>query len=126
MIAGSAALLLSANASLTPQEVKAKLMNSAETNIQTNPALAPGVLAPITRIGGGEVRVDKANKLTVAARDSDNPAAVGLSFGYNTVTGNPQLVKKVVVRNYAANTRTFSITPSFRFADDAATIAPAP
>ncbi|MGE5347067.1 MAG: S8 family serine peptidase, partial [Acidithiobacillales bacterium] len=120
MIAGSAALLLSANHSLTPQEVKAKLMNSAETNIQTNPALAPGVLAPISRIGGGEVRVDKANNLTVAAWDGDDPAAVGLSFGYNSVTGNPQLVKKVIVRNYAASKRTFSITPSFRFADDAA------
>jgi subtilisin family serine protease len=120
MIAGSAALLLSDNHFLTPREVKAKLMNSAETSIQTNPALAPGVLAPISRIGGGEVRVDKANKLMVAAWDGDDPAAVGLSFGYNTVTGNPQLVKKVIVRNYAASKRTFSITPSFRFADDAA------
>jgi hypothetical protein len=120
MITGSAALLLSANSSLTPQEVKAKLMNSAETNIQTNPATQPGVLAPITRIGGGEVRVDKANKLTVAAWDSDNPVGVGLSFGYNPVTGNPQLVKKVTVRNYAAKSRTFTINTSFRFADDAA------
>ena len=35
-------------------------MNTAETNILTNPATQPGVLAPITRIGGGEVRVDRA------------------------------------------------------------------
>ena len=120
MIAGSAALLLSANASLSPQEVKAKLMNAAETNILTNPATLPGVPAPITRIGGGEVRVNKANALSVAAWDEDNPVGVGLSFGYVTVTGSPQLVKKVVVHNYAAGARTFSITPSFRFADDAA------
>ncbi len=122
MIAGSAALLLSTNANpqLTPQEVKAKLMNSAETNIQTNPATLPGVLAPITRIGGGEVRVDKANKLTVAAWDKDDPAGVGLSFGYNTVTDHEEFVKKIVVRNYSAKKRTFSITPSFRFAGDAA------
>jgi subtilisin family serine protease len=120
MIAGSAALLLSANSSLTPQEVKAKLMNSAETNILVNPATLPGVPAEITRIGGGEVRVDKAQKLTVAAWDADDPVGVGLSFGYSAVTGNGQVVKKVVVRNYASKARTFSITPSFRFAGDAA------
>ena len=120
MIAGSAALLLSANSSLTPQEIKAKLMNSAETNILTNPATLPGVPAPITRIGGGEVRVDKAHGLTAAAWDADDPVGVGLSFGYTEVTGTSQLVKKVLVRNYSSKTRTFSITPSFRFADDAA------
>jgi minor extracellular serine protease Vpr len=120
MIAGSAALLLSASPLLTPQEVKAKLMNSAETNILVNPATLPGVPAEITRIGGGEVRVDKAHKLTVAAWDADDPVGVGLSFGYTAVTGTPQLVKKVLVRNYASKTRTFSITPSYRFAGDAA------
>ncbi|HEV8554436.1 MAG TPA: S8 family serine peptidase [Casimicrobiaceae bacterium] len=119
MIAGSAALLLSANSSLSPSDVKARLMNSAETNITTNPALAPGVLAPITRIGGGEVRVDKANALGATAFAEDDPVGVGLSFGYNTVTGTPTFTKKVVVENYTANTRTFSITPSYRFADDA-------
>jgi subtilisin family serine protease len=120
MIAGSAALLLQANPLLSPSEVKARLMNSAETNIQTNPAVSPGVLAPITRIGGGEVRVDKAFALTAAAWDAVDPASVGLSFGYNAATGTQRLMKKVTVRNYAPSPRTFSITPSFRFANDAA------
>ena len=35
-------------------------MNSAETTVYTNPALAPGQLAPITRIGAGELRVARA------------------------------------------------------------------
>lgn len=120
MIAGSAALLLSANPLLSPQEIKAKLMNSAETNIQTNPATLPGVLAPITRIGAGEVRVDKANALTAAAWDAVEPASVSLSFGYSAVTGTQRLNKKVFVRNYTPYERTFSVTPSFRYAADAA------
>jgi len=120
MISGSAALLLSANPSLTPLDVKAKLMNSAETNVQINPATQPGVLAPITRIGGGEVRVDRANKIGVAAWDAVDPAGVGLSFGYNAAIGTQRLSKKVLVRNYTASSRTLAITPAFRYASDAA------
>ncbi len=74
MVAGSAALLLEAprrsqdddpkgpppgNAfghGLSPLEVKALLMNNAETNIIDDALL--GALTPITRIGGGEVRVE--------------------------------------------------------------------
>ncbi len=121
MIAGSAALMLQARPSLSPSEVKAALMNSAETTIFTNPAVAPGALAPITRIGGGEVRVDKAAALTVAAWDAVDPASVSLSFGYNAATATQVLRKKVLVRNYGAGPRTFNLTPSFRYANDEAT-----
>ncbi|PYS06636.1 MAG: hypothetical protein DMG12_03165 [Acidobacteria bacterium] len=79
MIAGSAALLIQAHPGVAPLEIKALLMNTAETNIKINPATQPGVVAPITRIGGGEVRVNRA-------------------FGR----------------------RTYSITPSFRYASDSA------
>ena len=41
---------------LSPLEVKALLMNNGETDIDTDPFTG---LAPITRIGGGEVRVDR-------------------------------------------------------------------
>ena len=57
VVTGSAALLLEADGSLTPAEVKARLINTGETTIYTDPF---SDLAPITRIGGGEVRVDRA------------------------------------------------------------------
>ncbi len=38
-------------------QIKAMLMNGAETNVYTNPAVYPGRL--ITRIGAGELRVDR-------------------------------------------------------------------
>ena len=119
MIAGSAALLLDAYPGRTPSEIKSVLMNTAETNIFTNPATLPGVLAPITRIGGGEVRVKRALDSTTAAWDDDAPTA-SLSFGYGTFTGPKTLNKTVRVRNYGGSSRTYAITTSFRYANDAA------
>jgi minor extracellular serine protease Vpr len=90
MVSGSAALLLEAyngtiataqgpppgkakGIGLKPLEVKALLMNNGETNIINDPLT--GALAPITRIGGGEVRVDRALSAPVAAWDNDLPQA---------------------------------------------------
>jgi subtilisin family serine protease len=119
MVSGSAALLVQAYPSRTPSEIKSLLMNTAETNVFINPATQPGVLAPITRIGGGEVRVDRAFNSSTAAWDDDTPGG-SLSFGYSQVTGPMTLNKTVRVRNYGATARTYSITPGFRYASDAA------
>ena len=119
MIAGSAALMLDAHPNLSPAEVKALLMNTAETNIQINPALQPGVLAPISRIGGGEVRVDKAAASKTAAWDADAPAG-SLSFGYEAVSASKSYTKQAVIRNYDSVAHTYAISSAFRYADDAA------
>jgi hypothetical protein len=114
MVAGSAALLLESESGLAPAEVKARLVNTAETDIDT----APGEgLAPITRIGGGEVRVDRAYGSSVAAWDADalSPA---LSFGFADVTGTTTMTKTVNVQNYGPSAVDFDIAPTFRFADD--------
>jgi hypothetical protein len=103
---------------LKPLEVKALLMNNGETDI-INDALL-GTLAPITRIGGGEVRVDRALAAPVAAWDKDVPAGA-LSFGFVDVADNTvTLTKTVVVRNYSNKQLTYTVTPTFRFADDVA------
>jgi minor extracellular serine protease Vpr len=120
MVSGSAALLIQKFPRISPYEVKARLMNTAETNIGINPVSLRGYLAPITRIGGGEVRVDKAISAGTAAWDVENRIG-SLSFGYNALIGSTaSLVKNVEVRNYANRARTYTIKPSFRYADDAA------
>ena len=129
MISGSAALLLQKYPDRVPAEIKSVLMNTAETNIQIDPVTQPGVLAPITRIGSGEVRVDKAAQSTTAAWDADDLTG-SLSFGYHALTRSQTFQKVVVVRNYADAARSYSITPGFRYGDDAASgaieiIAPA-
>src|SRR5213594_3476098 len=119
VVSGTVALLVEAFPTRPPSEIKSVLMNTAETNIGINPAALPGVLAPITRIGGGEVRVDRALMSTTAALDSVDMTG-SLSFGYQAMASSAQFVKTVTVHNYGSTARTYSITPSFRYSDDAA------
>lgn len=120
MIAGAAALLLQAHPDREPFEIKSLLMNTAETHIFINPATQPGVLAPITRIGGGEVRVDRAAASTTAAWDREAKTG-SLSFGYVAVTDPQEFRGDLIIRNYQNKRRTYAITPSVRYASDAAT-----
>lgn len=119
MVAGSVALLLDANPTRPPSEIKSVLMNTAETNIFTDSVNLPGELAPITRIGGGEVRVNNAFNSGTAAWDK-NALTGSLSFGYNALFDKDSFVRTVRVRNYTNNNRTYSITSTFRYANDAA------
>ena len=119
MVAGAAALLQGAFPTRGPLEIKAVLMNTAETDIMNRPSVFGGGIAPITRIGGGEVRVDRAYGSPIAAWvDGDQTAALG--FGFQDVTGATTLTKTVRVRNYSGTARTYAVTTSFRFADDTA------
>lgn len=120
MVSGAAALLLQAFPNRTPIQIKSMLMNSANTNVFTNAALLPGDLAPITRIGAGELRVDKAIGLRAIAWNPESESAA-LSFGQLEVPfDGVVLVKKVRVENFSNSARTYSISRDFRYADDAA------
>ncbi|HMO64402.1 MAG TPA: S8 family serine peptidase, partial [Verrucomicrobiota bacterium] len=121
MVAGAAAWVVADFPGISPLEVKARLMNAADKEIQINPATMPGVLAPITRIGAGEVRVDEAIALKAVAHDAAGFSAA-LSFGFHTLhlgTANT-FTRRVEVRNYDAADRTYTIASQFRYANDAA------
>lgn len=127
VVAGAAALLMNATDwQLSPWELKARLMNTAETNILNGPRVfvGPG-LAPITRIGGGEVRIDRAIASQASAWESVSRGGA-LSFGMVDLTRETTLRRTVVVRNYGDTPLTYSIRPTFRFANDAATGAVTP
>lgn len=116
MVAGSAALLLQAEPGLAPYEAKARLINTGETEIETDPFTG---LAPITRIGGGEVRADRAVTASTALWDEDTKSGA-LSFGYVDVAKKKVKLKRdVTITNYSDEKREYVITPSFRYADDA-------
>src|SRR5512137_1422418 len=86
MVTGAAGRWVEAYPTRTPGEIKAVLMNTAETDIMNIPEFFGGDLAAITRIGGGEVRVDEALESTGAAWVGQG-ASAGLSFGFRDVFG---------------------------------------
>ena len=101
MVAGSAALLLQAEPGLSPAEAKARLVNTADTDIDTDPFAG---LAPITRIGGGEVRVDAAVGTPLAAWDAATLLPT-LSFGHIDVADDEVKVGEAsAVQNYSGAT----------------------
>lgn len=119
MVSGAAALLLQKYPNYSPLRIKALLMNSAETAVYTNPALLPGELAPITRIGAGELRVDRALALTSVAYHRGTRSAA-LSFGAPDVSRMVVLEQTLVVENLGNAWRSYNVVPSFRFANDEA------
>ncbi|WP_322817044.1 S8 family peptidase [Chloroflexus sp.] len=128
MVAGAAALLYNAvDWSFAPWELKARLINTAETNIFNGPPVFVGpALAPITRIGGGEVRINRAIAAQASAWELSNGTAT-ISFGLVEATRNPTTLRRtIVIRNYGNSPLTYTITPTFRFANDAATGAITP
>jgi subtilisin family serine protease len=128
MVTGSAALLREAFPHLKPFDIKALLVNHADTAIYNEHPFFGGDLAPITRIGGGEVRVNHSLEEPVALLDITDPhlGEAGLlfphlSFGHVDVTDESiTLVKNVDVRNFSDNEYTYNVVPEFRFADDEA------
>jgi subtilisin family serine protease len=118
MVSGAAALLKQAYPTRGPAEIKAVLVNTGETNIMNKAAALGGKLAPITRIGGGEVRVDRALKVGAAAWDA-NTGLPTVSLGFNDWVRNNLLTRAgITVRNYSNTGKTFNIAVSFRYPDD--------
>ncbi|MCX6044432.1 MAG: S8 family serine peptidase [Chloroflexi bacterium] len=118
LVTGAAALVKQAHPERTAAEIKAVLMNTAETNIMDKPALFGGDLAPITRIGGGEVRVAPALLAPAAAWDVASQSG-SLSFGFQDVAQDElELTHTVNVRNYSEQALVYQLNSSFRFVND--------
>ena len=118
MVAGAAALLRQAYPARGPLQIKAMLMNSAETQVYTNPATRPGKLAPVSRIGAGELRVDRALALGGVARSVEARSST-LAFGFAEIARDDALTGRLLVDNFSNAAKSYSVTSAFRFADDA-------
>jgi subtilisin family serine protease len=114
LTAGSAALLLSKYRTLGPLDIKAILMETTETNVFQNAATEPGVLAPLSHGGSGELRADRAAAASTSVWDSTAPLAVSISFGTYRLNANQSFKKKIVVKNYSNTGRTYLISNSYR------------
>lgn len=119
MVAGAAALLAQAYPQRSPLQIKAMLMNSAETNVYTNPATQPGALAPITRIGAGEVRVNRAVGRDVVAWDTSALSAA-LSYGVVEADGEYVVHRWLTLENFGTTRKQYRVATSFRYDNDRA------
>ncbi len=119
MVAGAAALMIQVHQNLSPVKIKAMLMNSASTNVFTDPALAPGVRAPVSRTGAGELRVDRAIVQRSIALDTAAMTG-GLGFGAHEVDRSLTLRRTLTVENIDTFPRTYTVKVKFREAADEA------
>lgn len=129
MVTGAAAVLKSARPFLSAREIKQLLINTADTNVYQPSAggsVLPDQLAPITRIGGGEVRVDRALLSPAFVRDSTGDAVSkiygAMSFGYLDASKPSQtLTRRLEVENRTFLPMVYNVTPTLRYQDDADT-----
>lgn len=126
MVSGAAALLKQLYPTVAPQRLKQLLINNAETSIEqpgTPDRVIPDSLAPISRLGGGEVRVDRSAKATAGAYGFDlvkkGTRGGGVSFGFIDVADKAVLLhQRVRVFNRSAKPAIFKVKPTYRFAND--------
>jgi minor extracellular serine protease Vpr len=118
MVAGAGALLKQAQPGLNAHQLKAALVENAETNVKNKASALGGQQAPITRIGGGELRIDRAVQAKVVALEVDTQQPV-LSFGLVDADKNETLIKQFKILNLTGKALTYNLTSTFRFAEDA-------
>lgn len=136
MVAGSAALLLQLNPLATPDQVKQMLINTADSGTlapATVASVIPDSLAPVSRIGGGEVRADRAAIAEISVYPIDPEIGAvrsgGLGLGFVDVSREVVTIhRQIVIVDNCINlncnkSKTVTITPVMRFANDAATNA---
>jgi hypothetical protein len=114
MVAGSALLVKQKYPNFTPLQVKALLMNTANTTSKSLDLLGNFYNTPITRIGSGEVRVNRAvtTQTTVSVV---NESSAALSFDYATVDNNPVIQKKTIrITNLSKQGRSYTINATYR------------
>ncbi|NGX17430.1 S8 family serine peptidase [Wenzhouxiangella sp. XN24] len=114
MVAGSAAILMQAFPGRSLAELKAVLMNTAETDVVGDLAGTP---VPVSRVGAGEVRVDAALASTTAAWDIQSLSG-GLGFGAVEVADEQIRIRRFVrVRNYSNKNVFYAVENTFRSAE---------
>ncbi|NDL58362.1 S8 family peptidase [Phytoactinopolyspora mesophila] len=120
MVSGAAALLMHAYPERDSMQIKSTLINTGETDIRNAHELLGGGLAPIARIGGGEVRVDRALEAEAAAWVPEQRSAA-LSFGFHEIhQRRTSMTETVQVTNLSDRRITYDVTSSFRFDNDEA------
>ncbi|WP_051551359.1 S8 family serine peptidase [Nocardioides sp. URHA0020] len=134
MVAGLAALVVSAHPAWSPEQVKADIMNTAGQNLYVDGSSEPSSAryAP-NRVGAGRIQAAAALTNEVLAYVADDPGAVSVSFGPVEVTAPMTATKTVTVQNtgdtaatYAASYDAITSVPGVSYAVAPASVSVAP
>jgi minor extracellular serine protease Vpr len=117
MVSGAVALLLQAHPTRSPMQIKAMLMNSAFREIFTNSVTEPGVAAPVTRIGAGELRVDRALGTDLLAWNPKQSSAA-LSFGFRDVAHADVVTQWLRIENLGRQWKQVKLDSTFLYDAD--------
>ncbi len=126
MVTGAAAIIKAARPDLSAREIKQLLINTADSNVyqpSANGSVFPDQLAPITRIGGGEVRVDRALLSPTLVRDATGDAVSAIygavSFGYlDAFRQSHSFTRVLSVENKSGKTESYTVRPTMRYQND--------
>ncbi len=114
VVAGSALLIKQKYPSMGPLDIKALLMNTAQTGIKAVDPDGNLYVASTDRAGAGEVRVNRAvlAQTLVSVKGEESAA---LSFGYHTEGIIPQVLHKTIhIENLSNKSRFYNISVSYR------------
>ncbi len=129
LTSGAAALVLSARPTFQPWQVKAALMNTADTDVFATKTAAASTLAGLTRMGAGRVRADRAVATGTLAYDSEDVDPTGGTYFNTAVSFGPQAfsaagastaARTVVVQNLSNAAKNYTISVAPRFTSDLA------
>lgn len=106
MVAGAIALMLEQNPALTPRQLKARLVNTANATVRQFTLDAAFVANPVTLMGGGVLATARAMAAgaTAVCKETGRP---NLSFGYVSVS---DAVAKLQLTVAIDNTHPFAVT----------------
>jgi subtilisin family serine protease len=117
VVSGAAALLIDKFEAATPLEIKARLLNAADTTNRT-PTADGFIPTPISRIGAGEVRVaPAADAVGVLATTG---AGGNLGLGMPSITKTYRAQVELTLTNTSDTNRRYDLAVSFREAADEA------
>jgi subtilisin family serine protease len=111
LLAGAAALVLQDDPSLTPQQLKARLMNSAVVLSD-----ADEVAFPVSRQGAGRVDIVAAVSDPVVVYADADDGRVAVSFGSLVIDEVTTIERQVIVDNRGATARSYALSVSPLFA----------
>lgn len=120
IVAGAAALLKSARPNLTVMEYKHLLVGTADIHVaapSVQGGLVPDIQAPVSRTGGGELRIDKAVVAPIILSVEEDYGQGGLGFGFVTAA-DPETVRTKTLRITNVSSKTLTLNVKALLADN--------